>query len=265
MFALGPKLLLNIDDVAATKLLQPGNRATWRLLVAERRRRALERYRDAGWLPQLKAGQRMESVRDLRPEVRQTLDRAEKFLGLAALVAVLLAAVAVALAASRYLRRHLDAAAMFRCFGAKVAANAGALRRAVRRARRASQAPSAWCSRSPASRCWSMLAARGRDDLPPPTWMPGVAAFATGLLLLFGFALPPLVALARVPPLRVLRRDLPRPRAGGVLAYVLGRATIALLIAWQAREAQAGLIMVGGVARPARRGRRWPRGCCSRC
>ncbi len=62
----------------------------------------------------------MENVRDLRPEVRQTLERAEKFLGLAALVAVMLAAVAVALAASRYLRRHLDTAAMFRCFGARV-------------------------------------------------------------------------------------------------------------------------------------------------
>ena len=60
----------------------------------------------------------MENVRDLRPEVRQTLERAEKFLGLSALVAVILAAVAVALAASRYLRRHLDTAAMLRCFGA---------------------------------------------------------------------------------------------------------------------------------------------------
>ncbi len=86
------------------------------------------------------------------------------------------------------------------------------------------------------------------SDLPPPSWIPGATAFATGMLLLFGFALPPLVALASVPPLRVLRRDLPRPRAGGVLAYVLGAITIALLIAFQAREVQAGLIMVGGVA-----------------
>jgi len=68
------------------------------------------------------------------------------------------------------------------------------------------------------------------------------------MLLLLGFALPPLVALANVPPLRVLRRDLPRPRVGGVLAYGAGIATVALLIAWQAREAQAGAIMVGGVA-----------------
>jgi len=54
--------------------------------------------------------------------------------------------------------------------------------------------------------------------------------------------------LAKVPPLRVLRRDLPRPSAGGALAYLTGIATIAVLIGWQAREAQAGAIMVGGVA-----------------
>ena len=93
-------------------------------------------------------------MRDLRPEVRQTLDRAEKFLGLAALVAVLLAAVAVALAASRYLRRHLDAAAMFRCFGARVGQTLTLffvqfLVLGVARVR-----ASALPSRSPASRCW---------------------------------------------------------------------------------------------------------------
>jgi len=65
--------------------------------------------------------------------------------------------------------------------------------------------------------------------------------------LLFGFALPPLIALANVPPLRVLRRDLPRPKSGGVVAYLLGAAVIALLIAWQAQDAKAGAIMVGGI------------------
>ena len=247
MFSLGPRLLLNIDDVPATNLLQPGNRATWRLLVADRAGRgALDKYRES-LLPQLKAGQRLESVRDLRPEVRQTLDRAEKFLGLAALVAVLLAAVAVALAASRYLRRHLDAAAMFRCFGAKVlqtlalflvqfiALGVGASAIGVALALIGQQV------------LVTLLASVVATDLPPPAWLPGFAAFCTGLLLLMGFALPPLVALARVPPLRVLRRDLPRPRAGGVLAYALGAATVALLIGWQAGEVQAGLIMVGGV------------------
>ena len=248
VFALGPKLLVNIDDVPATNLLQPGNRATYRLLVASRNNAgALDGYR--AWLGQaLKAGQRIESVRDLRPEVRQTLERAEKFLGLAALVAVLLAAVAVALAASRYLRRHLDAAAMFRCFGARVgqtlvlfftqflvlgilACGVGVVVALVGQ-----------------QLLVSLLSTVLGSDLPPPSWQPGAVSFGTGVLLLFGFALPPLVALANVPPLRVLRRDLPRPRAGGLAAYAVGAVTIALLIAYQARDAQAGLIMVGAVA-----------------
>ena len=247
VFALGPKLLLNIDDVAATNLLQPGNRATWRLLVADRSGTGnLEAFRT--WLgSELKAGQRVETVRDLRPEVRQTLDRAEKFLGLAALVAVLLAAVAVALAASRYLRRHLNAAAMFRCFGAKVAQTLALFFLQFLVLGVVACAVGVVLALAGQQLLVTLLASVVVQQLPPPTWIPGAMAFASGMLLLFGFALPPLVALAKVPPLRVLRRDLPRPRAGGLLAYALGAATIALLIGFQAREAQAGLIMVGGV------------------
>src|SRR5690606_37162335 len=113
-----PRLRIHDDDLAATNLLQPGNRATWRLLVAEPPGRGTLADFTRAVAADLKAGQRLESVRDVQPEVRQTLDRAEQFLGLAALVAVILAAVAVALTSSRYLRRHLDTAAMLRCLGA---------------------------------------------------------------------------------------------------------------------------------------------------
>ena len=246
VFSLGPKLLMNLDDLPATNLLQPGNRARYRLLVAETPGSDLERYRS--WLgAALEPGQRMETVRDLRPEVRQTLERAERFLGLAALVAVLLAAVAVALAASRYLRRHLDAAAMLRCLGAPMRqALALFVIQFIVLGVLASAAGVAVALGGQALLV-SMLGSLMDGLLPPPTLAPALAAFATGIVLLFGFALPPLVALASVPPLRVLRRDLPRPRAAGWLAYGLGVATVALLIAWQAREAQAGAIMVGGV------------------
>ncbi|MCC7328481.1 MAG: ABC transporter permease [Burkholderiales bacterium] len=248
VFALGPKLLLNIDDVPATRLLQPGNRATWRLLVADNAGGAkLEDYR--AWLgTELKAGQRLETVRDLRPEVRQTLERAEKYLGLAALVAVLLAAVAVALATSRYLRRHLDAAAMFRCFGARVGQTLALFVVQFLVLGVFACTVGIVVALAGQELLAMLLSSLVAGDLPPPSWVPGALSFATGMLLLLGFALPPLVALASVPPLRVLRRDLPRPRAGGILAYGLGAATIALLIGFQAREVQAGLIMVGGVA-----------------
>ncbi len=167
----------------------------------------------------------METVRDLRPEVRQTLERAEKFLGLAALVAVLLAAVAVALAASRYLRRHLDAAAMLRCLGAPVGQTLALFFDAVpgprRRRQRARRRRRARRARSLLVR--TLVVDAGQPVCRRRRGRPALAAFATGVLLLFGFALPPLVALASVPPLRVLRRDLPRPRAAGWLAYGAGR------------------------------------------
>jgi putative ABC transport system permease protein len=246
LLAIGPRLLVNLDDVPATNLLQPGNRATFRLWIAGANPAALDAY--TGWAQaSLAPGQRLENVRDLRPEVRQTLERAEKFLGLAALVAVMLAAVAVALAASRYLRRHLDLAAMLRCLGAS---------------ERKTLLLFVWQFGALgvlASAAGVALALGGQQllvmlldritaaDLPLPGVIPALAAFGTGLLLLFGFALPPLVALASAPPLRVLRRDLPLPRPLGVVAYVLGVGVIAALIGWQAQDVKVAAIMVGGI------------------
>ena len=245
-FAPAPKLLLNLEDVPATNLLQPGNRATWRLLLAADETGDIDRFRT--WLAgELKPGQRVETVRDLRPEVRQTLERAERFLGLSALVAVLLAAAAVALAASRYLRRHLDAAAMLRCLGSPVRKTLALFVTQFAVLGIVASVLGVLCALLGQQALAALLATAFVETLPLPTWVPAVKSLATGLLLLFGFALPPLVALANVPPLRVLRRDLPRPRAGGVLAYACGIAVVALLIGWQAQEAQAASIMLGGV------------------
>jgi len=244
LLTLGPKLLMNLDDVAATKLLQPGNRATWRLLVAGP---SIDAFRD--WAKaRLGRGQRLESIRDLRPEVKQTLERADKFLGLAALVAAMLAAAAVVLAASRYLRRHLDAAAMMRCFGAGERQVLALF--ALQFVTLGLAASIAGCVIALGGQqlLVALLGAMVHADLPAPGWWPAAAAVATGLLLLLGFALPPLMALSRVPPLRVLRRDLPMPRVGGAIAYALGGGVVALLIGAAAQDTKTGLIMIGGIA-----------------
>jgi putative ABC transport system permease protein len=247
LLAIGPRLVINLDDVPATNLLQPGNRATWRLLVADLTDRdRLDAYLD--WLKtELKPGQRMENVRDLRPEVRQTLDRADRFLGLSALVAVVLAAVAIALAASRYLRRHLDTAAMLRCFGASRGRTLALFVLQFAAVAVVASAAGIVLALAGQQLLASLLTSIATGDLPAPGVAPALAAFGTGILLLLGFALPPLIALAGVPPLRVLRRDLPRPRPGGVVAYALGASVIAALIGWQAQDAKTGTIVVAGI------------------
>ena len=247
LLSIGPRLIINLDDVPATNLLQPGNRATWRLLVADLADRGrLDPYLQ--WLQdELKPGQRMENVRDLRPEVRQTLDRADQFLGLSALVAVVLAAVAIALAASRYLRRHLDTAAMLRCFGASRGRALAMFVLQFGVVALVASAAGIVLALAGQQLLASLLASIASGDLPAPGIAPALAAFGTGILLLLGFALPPLIALASVPPLRVLRRDLPRPRPGGLIAYAVGAAVIAALIGWQAQDAKTGTIVVAGI------------------
>jgi len=244
----GPRLLIHHDDLAATNLLQPGNRATWRLMVAEPPGRGTLADFTRVASAELKPGQRLESVRDVQPEVRQTLDRAEQFLGLAALVAVILAAVAVALTSSRYLRRHLDTAAMLRCLGASERRTLALFATQFVALGLAASAVGVVLALGGQALLANVLASLAQVELPSsPALRPGVLAFATGILLLFGFALPPLTALASVPPLRVLRRDLPRPRPSALVAYGLGAAVIGLLLAAQAQDAQTGAIVVGGV------------------
>ncbi len=242
----GPRVLMNAADLPATGLVQVGSRIRYRVLVAGDAD-AVERYR--AWVAaQLAPGQRVESIHDARPEIRSALERAERFLNLAALLSVVLAAVAIALAARRFLQRHLDACAMLRCHGASrgrvvrlylfqfialgvLASLAGSAAGLL-----AQHALALW------------LGNLVTVELPGAGPLPALHGFITGLALLLGFALPPLLALGRVPPLRVLRRDIGAPGGLGLLGYALGAAVIGGLIVWRAGEWRMGLLVAAGFA-----------------
>ena len=243
-FGIAPRVLMNQQDLAATRLLQIGSRATYRLLVAGENT-VVDTFR-AQFKGNLQRGERLESVRDSRAEVRVALERAQRFLGLAALLSVVLASVAVALAARRFSQRQMDGAAMMRCLGASqadifvlnlwqflllgvVACAAGTL--------------AGFGAQSVLS---GMLAGYVTVTLPLPTVVPAIQGVAIGIVLLLGFTLPPLLALRKVPTLRVLRRDLDPFDAGATLAYLLGFATLAGLIIWRAGEFKLGAIALGG-------------------
>ncbi|MBI3045775.1 MAG: ABC transporter permease [Betaproteobacteria bacterium] len=241
-----PRVMLNASDLAATGLVQPGSRIRYRLHVAGNDE-ALEQYR--AWAQtRLRPGQRLEGIRDARPELRSALERAGRFLNLAALTSVLLAAVAIALAARRYLQRHLDSCAMMRCLGAKqsLIARLHVMHFAMLGALSAATGVAIGAAAQLALTAW--LGEVIAVTLPPAGVLPAFQGLLIGMLLLLGFALPPLASLAHVPTLRVLRRELGPPRVSGAMGYVLGVAVIAGLVLWQAQEPRLGFTVLGWFA-----------------
>ncbi|MFN3401943.1 MAG: ABC transporter permease, partial [Ferrovibrio sp.] len=242
-FAFAPRLLLHFDDLAATGLIQPGSRITWRLHVAGDDR-AVSTFRV--WAQaHLGRGEKLEALDDARPEVRVIIERAERFLRLAALLAVVLAAIAVGMAARRFSERHLDACAVMRVFGASeqqllihcgefillggLAISIGGL-----------------CGLLAQQALHGMLAGLIAERLPAPGIQPWLQGIAVAAVLVVGFVVPPLLRLKSVPALRVLRREWGEVEPLSVASYLAGAICLAGLMFWMAGEAKLAAVVLGG-------------------
>ncbi|WP_321814447.1 MULTISPECIES: ABC transporter permease [unclassified Paraburkholderia] len=249
-----PRLMLNAADLPSTGLTGYGSRVTYRLLVAGADP-AVAQF--AAWAHARVDGDAtrgkmrgvgLESLSDGQPQVRQTLDRARHFLTLVSLLTALLAAVAIAMAAHRYTRRHLDACAAMRCLGASQRtlrsifvlefAGLGLIGGAV--------GVALGYAGHLALLAW--LGTLIEVALPYPGPVPALEGVAAGLVLLLGFALPPLLPLTRVPPVRVLRREWGDESRTAWAAYAIGIALFAGLLVLAAGELKLGGIVAGGFA-----------------
>lgn len=241
---LAPTLLMRLEEVDATGLAQEGSRIShFALFAGEQQAIAALKER----LTQIKKpGQRIVDLADASPQIRSAIDRAGRFLNLAALVTILLAAIAVAISARRYVARHLDTVALMKSMGAPqrlvlsisvlellmIGLIAGIVGAVIGYAAQEGIA--------------YLLKDLVRGELPRPSLSAGGLGIVTSVLILIGFALPPLLQLRFVPPARVLRRNLEPPPLRYVTVYGTALAALVALLAWLVRDAQLLLYVFGG-------------------
>ena len=245
-FNIAPRLMMNAADLEATGLIQTGSRVSYYLYAAGEPKAI--RKLEALLKPQLGRGQRVDTLETGRPEIRASVDRAQRFLGLTALLAAVLAGVAIALGTRRFVERHLDGCAVMRCLGAtqgRLVALYGGEFLALGLAGCLAGAALGYVAQLLLAAALSGLL---RADLPPPGPLPAVQGFLVGLVLLLGFALPPLLQLKGVPAARVIRREAGNPKGATLAAYAGGFAALAALLVWQAGDVKLGVYVVGGFA-----------------
>ncbi len=231
VFNVAPGIIINNDDLAAADILGPGSRVNNQMLLAGEEA-AREAY--IKWLkPQLNETQRITGGKEGTPALQASLSRAESFLRLASLVSVILAGVAIAVAAGRFSRRHYDYAAIYRCLGMRIrqvhqlylwqlaligfigVALGVAIGLAIQQ----------------------LIIWQFANVLPQPMvsigLVPIIVSAFSGLVVLLGFALPSFFQIAKVPPLRVLRKELMPLAVSGWIIYALAIGSMAVLMWWQ--------------------------------
>lgn len=245
-----PRVMVHMQDLAATGLVQPASRLTYRYAVAGDDA-AVRRY--VQWAePELKKpdirGVRLESLEGGRPEMQRTLERAEKFLNLVALLAALLSAVAVAMAARGYAARHLDDCAMLRVLGLSQATMARAYSFAFVCVGLVAALVGVLLGYLVHHVFVVLLGNLVAVELPAPSVWPAALGLGMGLTLMLAFGLPPVLQLAQVPPLRVIRRDVGQLKPASLAVLGLGAAGFAALLLVASRDLVLGGIAVGGFA-----------------
>ena len=245
-----PRALLHTDALAATALVQPASRITYRVAMVGDASKVKE---FTSWAnEQIKTsdvrGLRLESLEGGRPEMRQTMDRAEKFLNLVALLAALLSAVAVAIAARGFAARHLDDCAMLRVLGTSQRTIALAYTFEFFVVGLAASSLGIAIGFAVHYGFVALLAGLVESALPAASLWPVVFGLGMGITLLFAFGLPPVLQLAQVPPLRVIRRDVGGLKPASLAVLLIGIAGFAALLLAASSDLKLGLIAVGGFA-----------------
>ena len=245
-----PRVMVNSADLPATGLVQPASRLRYRLAVAGPDARVAEfnRWAEQAMEQPDARGMRLESLEGGRPEMQRTLGRAAQFLNLVALPAALLCAVAVAIAARGFAQRHLDDCAMLRVLGLSQGTMARAYTFEFALVGVFASAVGVAIGFAVHYVFVLLLAGLVESSLPAPGITPVLLGLGMGLTLMMAFGLPPVLQLAQVPPLRVIRRDVGQLKPATLAVLGVGLLGFAALLLAASRDLLLGGIAVGGFA-----------------
>ncbi|NRR33820.1 ABC transporter permease, partial [Oxalobacteraceae bacterium] len=246
---MAPRVMMASADLAATELLQQHAMARYRLLVAGEPA-AVAGYHDwlkARFAADKLSGIQIDTLESGGSELHTMLDQARSFLSLVSLLSTVLAALAVAMAARRFMLRHVDACAMLACLGLTQGQVLRLYLIEFLLLGVAGSAAGVLCGFGAHFLLAEWLGGLLGASLPPPGWRPAAQGMATGMLLIVGFALAPLLQLRKVAPARLLRGERGAPATGHVLAGALGLTMFTGLLVWQTGDLILGLASAGGM------------------
>lgn len=245
-FMLSPRLLVNLADLEDTSLLGAGSRARYRLLAAGDER-AVERF-VTRTRPALSGRQQLQTPREAEAQTDEALEQARRFLAVAALTAVILAAVAVLLASIRFSRAQRDLIAILKAFGAESTEVMRAIALLLLWLVLFSVVLGALAGVVGQHLIAQVLTTQMSTELPGMRLQPLAGSGLFTLLLAAGFALPPLLSLKRVPPMRILNRSLDVPRARERLVWLIPIAAALAIPVRELGDLKLALLMLGGSA-----------------
>jgi len=246
-YSLSPRLMMNLNDVEAAGLVQVGSRVTWRLLASQANANdhTLDDYK--AWLvPQIESFQNIESLSDNNLAMSGALKKARSYLSLAAILAILLSGIAIAMAARDYAQHHFDTSALLRTLGASRAQVLTLFILQLIYLAVVTSMAGLLLGTGIQELLVEVLRGLFSNNLPPAEYSAWVIAAATAPFTLIGFALPHLLRLGRVSPLRILRREL-EPMSWNIGAvYGLAMAAIFALSFWFTDNLLMSAIVVFG-------------------
>lgn len=245
---LGPRVLISKGDLEATKLVQPSSRINWRFAVAgdEASVQAFTNWASDALNSQANQGVRLETLESGRPQIKQTMDRAVKFLKLVALLSVVLSAVAVGLAAQTYAKNHLQECAIRRVLGQSQQDIVAMFALGFTLYALVASAAGLIIGFGVHFVFVGVLSAMINKDLPLPGVAPVIQGLGVGLCCLLAFGLPPVLQLAKVSAVQVLRREYGQIKPMSVLVLLGAVLGLGLLMSVVSRDYVLTLEVVAG-------------------